>query len=103
MHPPPFQDIASLDLLPSKINSIFSNDKNEMESLKNSNTRCDGLWVGEVLRNYSQGPCQSGRNEDENPQDLSHVAIGLHLSPDQRTIPPLRRRQVSWFRLALNY
>lgn len=72
-----------------------------MESLENRNTRCDGLWVGEVLKNYSQGPCQSRRNEDENPQDLSHGAIGLHLSPDQRTIPPLRRRQASWFILAL--
>lgn len=102
MHPPPFQDSVDLDLLP-EINSILNNDKNEMESLANSNTRCNGLLVGAVLRNNSQGPCQSRRNEDENPQDLSLGAISLHLPPDPRTIPPLRRRQVSWFRLALNY
>lgn len=99
MHPPPFQDSAGFDLLPSKSNSVFNSD-DEMESMENGNTRCDSLWVGEVLRNYSQGPCQSQRNKDENLQDLSHGAIGLHWSADQRTVPPLRKRQVSWLRLS---
>lgn len=105
MLPPAFQESDGLDVLPSKINSIYNNNTKEADFWEagKSTTRCEGLWVGEVLRNYSQGACQSGRKEDENPQDLSHTAISLHLSPDQSTIPALRRRQVSGFTLALNY
>lgn len=105
MLPPACQESDGLDVLPSKINSIYSGDMKEaaFREAGNSTTRCEGLWVGEVLRNYSQGACQGGRKEDENPQDLSHTAISLHLSPNQSTIPALRRRQVSGFTLALNF
>lgn len=105
MFPPAFQESDGLDVLPLKIDSIYNNDMKEAESREasNSTTRCEDLWVCEVLRNYSQGPCKSGRKEKENPHDLSHATIGLRLSPDQRTIPPLRRRQVTWCALALNY
>lgn len=105
MLPPAFQDSDGLDVLPSKINSIYKNNmiQADFQESGKSTTRCEGLCVGEVLRNYSQGACQSVRKEDENLQDLSHTAISLDLSPDQSTIPALRRRQVSGFTLALNY
>ncbi|XP_029686652.1 probable ATP-dependent DNA helicase HFM1 isoform X3 [Takifugu rubripes] len=93
MLPPAFQEYDGLDVLPSKINSIYNNNMKEADFREagKSTTRCEGLWVGEVFRNYSQGACQSGRKEDENPQDLSHTAISLDLSPDQSTIPAFRR------------
>ncbi|XP_022610745.1 probable ATP-dependent DNA helicase HFM1 [Seriola dumerili] len=95
---PPFKVSAGLDIL-SKINTpySFNNDEKEIEetqdgSNSNSISRCDGLWGGEGFRDYSQGPCHSGRGGDETPQDSGHAAISRRcLSLDCSKTPPLRR------------
>lgn len=101
---PPYNTPININVTPSKINNSYSNDETETESQDGSSTsRCDSLWVGEVLRNYSQGACQSGRGGDEIPQDHSHAAISRCFSLDRSKCPPLRRRQVSTVEMRLDF
>ncbi|XP_073346991.1 probable ATP-dependent DNA helicase HFM1 [Pagrus major] len=91
---PPFKESAGLTVLPSKINSPYSYNKDEIEIQDGSNSsgRCDGLWGGEGFRDYPQGAWQSGSGGDETPQDSGHVAISRRcLSQDRSKSPPLRR------------
>lgn len=95
---PPYKGSAGLKVLPSNFSRAYTcyDDEKDTESQDVSNSRCDGLWEGEVFRDYSQGACQSVRGGDETPQDIGRAAITQQcLTLDQNRGPPLRRRQGS--------
>lgn len=99
---PPFKGSAGLKVLPSKIDSPYSskNGETEIETQVGSTcpSRSDGLWGGEVFKDYSHTACRSVRGGDQTLQDSGHAAIiGRCLSLDHTRGPPLRRRQVSDF------
>ncbi|XP_062285176.1 probable ATP-dependent DNA helicase HFM1 [Scomber scombrus] len=86
---------AGLKVLASKSSYSFNNDMKENEETadgSHSTNRHDGLWGGEGFRDYSQGACQSSRDEDEILQDSDHATISRRcLSLDCSKTPPLRR------------
>lgn len=90
---PPYKVPAGSKVIPPEISSAhYSNTvekQTESQYSSSSTSRCDGLWEGDLLRDYSQDARQNGRGGEETPQDLGHAAI------TQRSLPSLRRRQVS--------
>ncbi|XP_041804440.1 probable ATP-dependent DNA helicase HFM1 [Chelmon rostratus] len=93
---PPFKGSAGLKVLPSKIDSPYSskNGETEIETQVGSTcpSRSDGLWGGEVFKDYSHTACRSVRGGDQTLQDSGHAAIiGRCLSLDHTRGPPLRR------------
>lgn len=83
---PPYKVPAGEKVIPPEISSAHCYNtvekQTESQDSSSSTSRCDGLWEGDLLRDYSQDACQNGRGGEET------------LSPSG-VLPSLRRRQVS--------
>ncbi|XP_042284250.1 probable ATP-dependent DNA helicase HFM1 isoform X1 [Thunnus maccoyii] len=91
----PLKESTGPKVLLSNSSYSFNNDEKENEETQggsHSTNRYDGLWGGEGFRDYSQGACQSSRDEDEIRQDSDHATISRRcLSLGCSKSPALRR------------